>query len=158
MPPLNAEQVSQSTKADIVAYLLEVNGFPAGLSDLPADAAALDGVQIVRKGAETAATPNFSLVQVIGCLEPVANGRWALTRTTEPVATKETSATPAALKAAEGAPPGSGRFDLVSVSRTYQAESHRGHKMEARGLLYRDASYAEINLTSLSMVAPGCGN
>ena len=31
-------------------------------------------------------------------------------------------------------------------------------KMEARGLLYRDAAYAEINLTSLSMLSPTCGN
>src|SRR5436190_9295826 len=51
MPPLNAEQVSPATKADIIAYLLEVNGFPAGTSELPAEPAALDSVQIVRKGA-----------------------------------------------------------------------------------------------------------
>src|SRR6185503_10262330 len=104
MPPLNAEQVSPATKADIIAYLLEVNGFPAGSAELPADTAALDGVQIVRKGAETAAVPNFSLVQIVGCLEPTADGRWALTRSTEPVATKEASSTAAALKAAESAP------------------------------------------------------
>ena len=156
MPPLNAEQVSRATKADIIAYLLEVNGFPAGSSDLPADSDVLDSVQIVRKGAENATTPNFSLVHVIGCLEPAGNGRWALTQTTEPVATKENSPTPAALKAAESAPLGTGRFDLVSVSPKYQVASHRGQKMEARGLLYRDPSYAEINLTSLSVVAPSC--
>jgi mono/diheme cytochrome c family protein len=157
MPPLNAEQVSQATKADIIAYLLEVNGFPAGSSELPADSAALDIVQIVRKGAENAAVPNFSLVQVVGCLEPAGNGRWALTGTTDPVPTKETSPNPAALKAAESAPLGTGRFDLVSISPRHQVASHRGQKMEARGLLYRDTSYAEINLTSLSMVAPNCG-
>ena len=157
MPPLNAEQVSPATKADIIAYLLEVNGFPAGTSELPAEPAALDSVQIVRKGAENAAVPNFSLVQIVGCLEPAGNGRWALTRTTEPVTTKENSSTPPALKAAESVPLGSGRFDLVSVSPSHQAESHRGQKMEARGLLYRDSSYAEINLTSLSVVAQSCG-
>jgi hypothetical protein len=79
-----------------------------------------------------------------------------LTQTTDPVPTKETSSTPATLKAAESAPLGSGRFDLVSVSPKHQAASHRGQKMEARGLLYRDTSYAEINLTSLSMVALSC--
>jgi mono/diheme cytochrome c family protein len=156
MPPLNAEQVSPATKADIIAYLLEVNGFPAGSSDLPADSVALDNVQIVRKGAENAGVPNFSLVHVVGCLEPAGNGRWALTRTSDPIPTKETSSTPAALKAAESAPLGTGRFDLVSVSPQHQAASHRGQKMEARGLLYRDNSYAEINLTSLSMVALSC--
>jgi S-disulfanyl-L-cysteine oxidoreductase SoxD len=156
MPPLNAEQVSPATKADIIAYLLEVNGFPVGSADLPADSAVLDGVQIIRKGAENATTPNFSLVHVVGCLEPAGNDRWALTRTTDPVPTKETSSTPAALKAAESAPLGTGRFDLVSVSPRHQVASHRGQKMEARGLLYRDTSYSEINLTSLSMVALSC--
>jgi len=158
MPPLNAEQVPPATKADIVAYLLEVNGFPSGLSDLPADVAALDSVQIVRKEAESAGVPNFALVRIVGCLEPVANGKWRLSRASEPATTREAVPTAAAVKAAEAAPLGVGSFDLVSVSRAYQTESHRGHKMEARGLLYRDAAYAEINLTSLSMLAPACGN
>src|SRR4030095_7230367 len=52
MPPLNAEQVPANTKVDIVAYLLEVNGFPAGSSELALDPAALDALQIVKKGAE----------------------------------------------------------------------------------------------------------
>jgi hypothetical protein len=30
--------------------------------------------------------------------------------------------------------------------------------MEARGLLYRDTAYAEINLSSLNMIAATCGN
>jgi len=158
MPPLNAEQVTPAAKADIVAYLLEVNGFPAGTSDLPADAASLDGVQIVRKEAQSAGAPNFSLVQTVGCLEPAANGRWKLTRAAEPTATKEDVGNAAALKAADATPLGAVTFDLVSVSKTFQAETHRGHKMEARGLLYRDPAYSEINLTSLSMVSATCGN
>lgn len=156
MPPLNAEQVSPATKADIVAYLLEVNGFPAGSSELPSDTAALDSVQIIRKEALAAGAANFTLVQLVGCLEPAANGRWQLTRASEPATTKEDKSTPAALKTAASAALGSGKFDLVSVSRSYQVETHRGHKMEARGLLYRDAAYSEINLTSLSMVASAC--
>jgi len=155
MPPLNAEQVSPATKADIIAYLLEANGFPAGTSDLPADPAVLDGVQIVRKGAENS-VPNFSLLRIVCCLEPASDVRWALTRSTDPVPTKESSSTPATLKAAESAPLGIGRFDLVSVSPKHQVASHRGQKMEARGLLYRDTSYSEINLTSLTMVALSC--
>jgi mono/diheme cytochrome c family protein len=158
MPPLNAEQVSPATKADIVAYLLEVNGFPAGSSDLPADTAALDSVQIIRKEALAAGAANFTLVQLVGCLEPAANGRWQLTRASEPANTKEDKSTPAALKTAASTALGTGKFDLVSVSLSYQVETHRGHKMEARGLLYRDTNYAEINLTSLSMAASTCNN
>jgi len=158
MPPLNAEQVTPATKADIVAYLLEVNGFPAGLSELPADAAELDSVQIVSKDAVSEGPPNFSLVRIVGCLELSADGRWKLSRATDPASAREAVATPAALKSAETAPMGSANFDLVSVIRSFQAETHRGHKMEARGLLYRDDKYQEINLTSLGMLASSCGN
>src|SRR5262249_11902246 len=49
MPPLNAEQVPANTKIDIIAYLLQVNGFPDGTANLDADA--LGDLQIVRKGA-----------------------------------------------------------------------------------------------------------
>ena len=114
-------------------------------------------MQIVRKDAANA-LPNFALVQLVGCLEPAANGRWQLTRTTDPVAVKEDSTTATSIRAAEASPLGSGKFDLVSVSRAYQAEAHRGHKMEACGLLYRDSAYSEINLTSLTMVSPTCAN
>jgi len=31
-----------------------------------------------------------------------------------------------------------------------------GQKVEARGLLYRDGSYADLNLTSLRAVASSC--
>ena len=157
MPPLNAAQVSLNSKADILAYLFEIKGFPSGSSELPSDTAALDSVQIVRKDAANA-LPNFVLVQLVGCLEPAANGQWLLTRATEPVAVKEDSTSATSIRAAEGSPLGLGKFDLVSVSRAYQAEAHRGHKMEARGLLYRDSAYSEINLTSLTMVSATCAN
>lgn len=157
MPPLNAEQVPPNTKVDIIAYLLLTNGFPPGSSELAVEPAALDNLQIVRKGAEAAGAPNFALVQVLGCLTQSENGRWRLTNSTEPAATKDETATSAAVNAAQTASLGTGTFDLVSVSPSLKAESHKGHKMDARGLLYRDTSYAEINLTSLTMVAPTCG-
>jgi mono/diheme cytochrome c family protein len=157
MPPLNAEQVSPNTKIDIIAYLLQVNGFPSGSAELDLDTDALDGLQIVRKGTDNATAPNFALVQVLGCLTQNANGRWVLSNSTEPSATKEDAATPAGLKAAETRPLGTQTFELVSVTGAFQAESHKGHKMEARGLLYREPNHAELNLTSLAMIASTCG-
>jgi len=157
MPPLNAEQVPPNTKVDIIAHLLLVNGFPAGSAELIADAGTLDGLQIVRKGAENAGAPNFSLVQVVGCLTPAAKGRWILTNSTAPIITKEEAAGPEALKSAASSALGSETFELVSVSPSLKADTHRGHKMEARGLLYRDTTFAEINLTSLAMVSNTCG-
>jgi quinoprotein glucose dehydrogenase len=154
MPPLNAEQVSPPTKIDIIAYLLQVNGFPAGSAEL--ELAALGDVQLVRKGAATGA-PNFALVEVLGCLTQNASGRWILSNSTEPVVTKEDTAGAADLKASEARKLGTVTFELVSVSPSFKAELHKGHKMEARGLLYKDSSYSELNLTSLAMLAPTCG-
>jgi hypothetical protein len=62
------------------------------------------------------------------------------------------------IRAAEASPLGSGKFDLVSVSHTCQAEAHRGHRMQASGLLYRERAYSEIDLTSLAMVSPTSAN
>jgi cytochrome c551/c552 len=154
MPPLNAEQVSPPTKIDIIAYLLQVNGFPAaGSAEL--ELAALVDVQLIRQGAATGA-PNFSLVEVLGCLNQNSSGRWILSNSTEPLTTKEETASAADLKASETRKLGTDTFELVSVSPSFKAESHKGHKMAARGLLYKGGSYSELNLTSLSMLAQTC--
>ncbi|HYR41818.1 MAG TPA: cytochrome c [Terriglobia bacterium] len=156
MPPLNAEQLTPAAKLDIVAYLLQVNGFPAGATALNMDE--LESIQIVKRDADAAGLANFSLVEVIGCLTEGQNKRWRLTSATPPVATKDETSTTAALKAAEPQPLGSETFTLVSVSPSLRPESHKGHKVDVRGLLYRDTGYAELNLTSLDTVSSSCAN
>jgi cytochrome c5 len=156
MPPLNAEQVAPNTKIDIIAHLLHANGFPPGSSELALEPDTLETLQIVRKGAENAGAPNFALVQVLGCLTQGPNGRWTLTNSTEPVVAKEEASSGDALKSAASRPLGAGVFSLVSVRPSFQADAHKGHKVEARGLLYKDESSAELNLTSLAMVAASC--
>ena len=155
MPPANAQQVSESAKVDIIASLLQANDFPAGSSELALES--LDGLQIVRKGAEGAGVPNFSLVQVLGCLAEGPNGRWVLANSTEPTPTKDEAPTPAGLKSAETQPLGTATLDLVSVGPSFKAETHKGHKMDARGLLYKEPRFTELNLTSLTMVSSSCG-
>jgi quinoprotein glucose dehydrogenase len=154
MPPLNAEQVPPAEKLNIVAYLLEVNGFPAGSAALGFDE--LETVQIVKRGAEAAGPPNFSLVQVVGCLTPAQNKKWTLTSATEPVATKDETSVPAGLAAARAKALGSQTFQLVSVGPSFNADANNGHKVEARGLLYRDGTYAALNLTALNTLTPTC--
>jgi hypothetical protein len=46
----------------------------------------------------------------------------------------------------------------VSVVESLRAESLKGAKVEARGLLYRDPAYADLNLISLTTVTPTCQN
>jgi hypothetical protein len=156
MPPLNAEQVTPSTKVDIIAYLLQVNGFPLGTTELSVDPDTLESLQIVRKGKDSTRAPNFALVQVVGCLRQDPSGRWILTNSTDPTVTKEEAATPTGLKAAETIAIGTETFELVSVVPSFKPESHKDHRMEARGLLYREPSHAELNLTSLAMIASTC--
>ena len=45
---------------------------------------------------------------------------------------------------------------LDTVSDPNVAGALNGRKVEARGLLYRDGSYADLNLTSLKPLAPDC--
>jgi len=155
MPPLNAEQVTPAAKLDIVAYLLQVNGFPSGTTALTADD--VESIQIVKKGAE-AGLANFSLVQVVGCLTPGQNKRWTLTNASDPVSTKDESATPAMLKTAAAKPLGTQTLELVSVSSSFNPDAHKSQKVEVRGLLYRDPKYVELNLTSLEAVSSSCSN
>jgi len=154
MPPSNVDSLSPETKLDIVSYLLRENGFPAGASELTLNADALDGLQIVKKGADAGA-PNFALVQVVGCLSRDRSS-WALTNATEPVVTRDNAPSAAALKTAEARPLGRQRFGLVSVDASTRSGALDGHKVEARGLLYRDGSYADLNLTSLKTLAASC--
>jgi mono/diheme cytochrome c family protein len=45
MPPSNPNSVPAKDKADIVAYLLKQNGFPAGKTELPSTTDALKGIK-----------------------------------------------------------------------------------------------------------------
>jgi hypothetical protein len=150
MPATYPETVADDVKLDIVTYLLQVNGFPAGLAELTMDSDELESIQIVKKGSQD--LPNFALVQLVGCLTSGPNKTWTLTRASNPVATRdEISTTPSA------GPLGAQTFLLISVG-AFHPESHAGQKVEARGLLYREPAGNRINLTSLQTVASSCGN
>ena len=155
MPATYPETVADAVKLDILTYLLQVNGFPAGPAELKMDANELEGIQMVKKGARE--VPNFALVHVVGCLEPGPKNTWMLTKTSEPAVTREDAPTPAELQEAAAQPLGAQTFVLVSVG-PFLPESHRGEKVEARGLLYRDPAENRLNLTALQKIAAGCAN
>ena len=49
MPPSRPNSLGDDTYADLVAYILEVNGIPAGDTALPTDPAALEQMVIPAK-------------------------------------------------------------------------------------------------------------
>ena len=50
MPQGSANIVSDDSKADVLAYILQRNSFPPGKTELTANTARLDTMQILRKG------------------------------------------------------------------------------------------------------------
>ena len=154
MPPNGANEVTDDAKVDIVAYLLQQNGYPAGKNELRGETDSLGIIDLIRKG-QANTVPNFSLVQVVGCLSTDSKSGWVLTKTTDPVVTRDEEPSAAALRTAQGKPLGGQTFTLVSVV-PFKPETHAGQKMEARGLLYRDDSDARLNLTSLQTIAGSC--
>jgi mono/diheme cytochrome c family protein len=153
MPANYPETVPEDVKLNILTFLLNQNGFPAGSTELKLDDKELADIQIVQKGNQAAA--NFAMVRIVGCLTQGPGKTWTLTKSTEPTVVKEETATPAALQAAADIPLGTQTFELVSVT-AFKPEARQGQKVEARGLLYREASHNLLNLTSLERAGSGC--
>jgi mono/diheme cytochrome c family protein len=154
MPPNAPNETTDDAKIDIVAYLLQQNGYPPGKNELRAEAESLGIIDLVRKG-QANTIPNFSLVQVVGCLTEGANSAWTLTKTSAPALTRDEEPTATALRTAQNKALGTETFQLVSVM-PFKPETHSGQKMEARGLLYKDQSDARLNLTSLQTINSSC--
>jgi len=156
MPPNFGNSLDDQTKLDIVAYILSTNGFPAGSSELKADSADLVTAQILKKG-EQATVQNFSLMQTVRCLSNGPDNTWVLTRTADPVTTRQDVPSEGSLAAAAARPLGSRTYRLISVT-PFQPQSNLGQKMEARGLIYTETGNERINVTSLKSTGVGCSN
>ena len=154
MPPNFGTILDDQVKLDIVTYILQVNGFPAGTTELLVASTDLANTQILKKG-EQAAVQNFSLIQTVGCLTAGANNTWMLTRTAEPLSTREDAPSDRALSAAASRPLGTKTFRLISVV-PFKPETHAGQKVEARGLIYAEPGEERINLTSLKATGSSC--
>jgi cytochrome c5 len=154
MPPNFGSTLEDQVKLDIVTYILQVNGFPTGASELVVGSTDLAGAQILKQD-EQAGVQNFSLVQAVGCLASGANNTWMLTRTAEPVATRDDVPSERGLASAATWPLGTKTFRLISAA-PFKPASYAGQKMEARGLIYNEPGDERINLTSLRATGAAC--
>jgi mono/diheme cytochrome c family protein len=156
MPPDSPSSLPDEDYLDLVTVILKTNGFPAGNATLTPEK--LEDVLIMKKAdGGTADVPNFRLVQVVGCLAEGPDNTWVLTRTSAPAVASDQVSSAAALKEAAVLPLGSQTFRLLSEN-PFHPEAHRGHKMQAKGLIYRAPNKDRINLVSLEMVSPSCGS
>ena len=98
---------------DILAFILQFNGYPAGEQELTVEQ--LKAVRFVDKVGPQP-LPNLALVRVVGCLTPGEKASWTLSAATEPVRDNAGLATtPEELRASADAPPGAGSFELHNL-------------------------------------------
>ena len=154
MPPNFGTILDEKAKLDVVTYILQSNGFPAGPAELAVGGQDLASAQILKKG-QQAAVQNFSLIQTVGCLVKGAGETWTLTRTADPLSTREDSPSAQALQSAASRPLGTRTF-LLQSTVPFSPASHVGQKMEARGLVYNDQADSRITLTSLKPTGSAC--
>jgi mono/diheme cytochrome c family protein len=154
MPQGSANIVSDESKTDVLAYILQRNSFPPGTTELVANGARLDTIQILRKGTAPG-LQNLSFVQVIGCLEPGPGNRWLLTHSSARPGNRERAVSAAEVERARARAPGEDTYTLVSVT-PFAPATRQGRKVAAKGLLYRQPGDNRLNVTALETVAETC--
>jgi mono/diheme cytochrome c family protein len=146
--------------ADIITYILRVNGLPDGERELSPEM--VGSIQFVGpEGPQP--LPNLTIVRAVGCLNSEANGTWALVEagSLAPVRNRIVAGTPPEeLKRAAAQPLGTRTFQLLSVRRQ-QGDSYAGHKVQVTGVLNRRVTVERItleriNVMSLESLAPTC--
>lgn len=146
MPPLATSTLDDRTKLDVVAFILQTNGFPAADRELALSE--LDGIQILAPGEQPKAQ-NFARVAVVGCLARGDANRFVLTSASEPAVAAENAAAPIPS-------PGSGRVVLLNAAQ-FNPDAQIGRRVEARGLVYRDDRDILLAVSALKGIGP-CQN
>jgi len=156
MPP-RAPRLSDNTYLDVLTYILQGNGFPAGTEELKSDV--LEQIMVVAKDGPKP-VPDGSLVRVVGCLVQRTESTWMLIDATEPIREKVADkTTPDELKRSEAMPAGSLRFRLVNfdyISPDFRPDPYNGQRVQTKGYLVRQPNAERINLTALERVSTTC--
>ena len=155
MPGNAPGALDERTYADVIAFLLEANGLPAGARELTADT--VGGIQLV--GADgPRPLPNLTIVRTVGCLDRTSNNMWSLVKAANPRPVRARiveGTSPEELRISAAQPLGTLAFPLLSL--TEQGASLAGHKVQVKGVLTRQNTLERINVMSLESVSPSCG-
>jgi mono/diheme cytochrome c family protein len=152
MPPGEAFTVGAADKLDILAYLLQRNGFPPGRAELTSYGDALATIQITGKSGPIPVQTG-TVVRTAGCLELRDDREWELTNATEPERTALGTARPRS----SGQPsPRSGARTIVLLNPFPSPTALRGHRVVATGFLVRRADGDAVNVVSLDELEPSC--
>lgn len=153
MPPGASEALAGDAYVDIISYVLERNGYPAGDGEL--SAAGLTTVTVEGEDGP-GVVPNFALVRVVGCLGGDAS-RWVLSNASDEVRSSDPApSSDDELAETQATPLGNREYGLMYVFPS--PEPYLGHRVETKGLLIRDESggSASLNVTSVQSLAEVC--
>jgi hypothetical protein len=98
-----------------------------------------------------------AVVEVGGCLEQGAAGRWLLTSAGRPTISKSQSASSSSLRAAAAQDSGAGLYQLLGTG-VFRPARQEKKKVIVKGLLIESTKESLLNVTSLEAVGPTCGN
>jgi hypothetical protein len=151
--PRNAPgTLETATYLDIVAYILQQNGFPAGAWDLSPDN--LKSIQVTGKNG-TESLPTGALVQVYGCIRQNPANAWTLAGATKAVRTRNPDrSSDAALKELQVPLPGDANYPLVDAA-FYHPERYKDEMAEVKGFLVADPRDG-ISVTSIVSLFTPC--
>ena len=153
MPPNAPGSLKDDAYVDIVAYILQANSFPAGAQNL--EAKALDQIRVEAKDGP-GPVPDFSLVEVVGCLVKESEGKWGVSKATEPVRTRNPfQSSPEELKSARAQTAGKFMFHILDAINL-PASVHHMDKVKAKGFLIRKTGDDRINITNVEYLSGNC--
>lgn len=155
MPGNAPGSLDERAYADIIAFILEANGLPAGMNELTPNL--MGSIQLVGPDGPRPLS-NLTIVRAVGCLNAEANNTWTLVKASNPRPVRArivNGTSPEELKVSATQPLGTQSFPLMSV--TAQSASAVGHKVQVKGVLTRQGTLERINVMSLDSVASTCG-
>lgn len=154
MPAGRPGSLPEADVAQLTSFLLARNGFPAGPDELDTRGDVLKRIRIVGRDGP-GPVPDFSFVEVVGCLASAPDGGWTLTQGTEPVRAQDVDATAADAQRLVDLPAGPHTYDLMDAE--YQnPEDLANSKVLVKGLLIRQANPVRINVSALAGTGRKC--
>jgi mono/diheme cytochrome c family protein len=149
MPEDAPSSVSDAEKVDILAFVFQKNGFPAGTQTMTANAVELAAIAFEgQNGPEP--PPTGATVLAVGCLTSVGAGTWTLTQASEPVRTTLEAVQDPDVHDASETPLGTTALRLLGVPGTNLPD---GQKVAVVGFMTRAAASTQtdgINVLELS--------
>lgn len=158
MPEDEPGKLDEKVYLDVLAYLLNASGLPAGTQELTA-AAVKETVLVGPDGPKP--LPTNTMVQVVGCFTQAAGENWMLESAGDPLRTKtpkEISADDLAHASTRSLGAHSMRLQNLGELVAFMPDANKGHKLLVKGILIKGMDGSErINTTAVASLAPGCG-